>query len=222
MAIDRQYIFNEVVWHLKQETKFFTSSKLQIMIGVDAFRRIAEDIRFPKTNFSSYLNSGTWTLSMPADFIKVDETDDVVFNPDTSGVLGSGNVGIIKIPPRTRKLIGRDMILSAVAGTPQYYFMEDQSTMGFYPPSMGGTAVVPYVQLPTALSSDTATNQLTERAYPAAIYWTVTQCLLMDDDERYVVYQSLYDREILRLQRQFGEMFEEDSDMIPDENYTRG
>jgi hypothetical protein len=206
MMIDRHYIFDKVVWHLKQETKFYSS---------DAFRKIAEDIRYPKANYSAYLASGVWTIDMPDDFIKVDETDDITFKAgDTSS--------IIKITPKTRKLIGRDQILAATPSTPEHYFMEDQNTMGFYPPSStsGGIMVIPYVKTPTSLSSDTDTNELTERAYQAVIYWTVSQCLLMGDDERFPIYQQLYNTEILRLQRQFGEMYEEDKDMIPDERYT--
>lgn len=213
--INREYIFNEVVWHLKQETKFFTSGKLHLLIGVDAFRRIAEDLRYPKTNISAGLVSGNWTLDVPSDFIKIDETDDIVYRKDNTS-------GILLIRPKARKLIGRDQILTATAGIPESYFMEDQTTIGFYPPSDGGTVVVPYVKVPISLSSDTDVNELTERAYPAAVYWVVGQCLLMDDDERYLVYQNLYLGEIQRLHRQYGEMFEEDRDMVPDENYTRG
>lgn len=211
MSIDRKYIVDKVIWHLKRETKFFMSSELHTLVGIDAFRRISEDIRYPKSNFSSYLGSGDWRITMPPDFVKVDETDDITYQYNGSG--------IAKIASKTRKLIGRDQILLAIPGIPSSYFMENETTIGVNPPSVSGCIVIPYVKLPTSLSSDTDTNELTERAYPAAIYWSVSQCLLMDNDERYLVYSKLYNQEIDRLNRQYGEMYEEDKDIIPDERY---
>jgi len=213
MAIDRKYIFDRVSWHLKKETKYFMSGDLHTLIGIDAFRRIAEDIRYPKVNMSAYMTSGQWRINISSDFIKVDETDDIVYEYSGSS--------IVKITPKAKKLIGRDQLMTASPGIPSNYFMENETTIGFYPPSTSGCIVIPYVQVPTSLSSDADTNQLTERCYQAAVFWSVSQCLLMDDDERYLVYQRLYDIEIARINRMYNEMYEEDKDVIPHEDYLR-
>lgn len=210
MSIDRQYIFNKVVFYLKNETKFFTSSDLQTIIGVDSFNRIAEDLEYPKAHFSGTVTSGQWLVPMPDDFIKIDKTQDIVFTDITQ---------THTLPPKDQRVIGRDQILTAIPGTPQNYFMEDQFTMGIYPPCTSGIIVVPYVQQPTSLSSDTDTNDLTERCYMAAVYWTVTECMLKDNDERHLVYAQRYEREIRRLRANFNDMFEEDKDMIPADGY---
>src|SRR5512145_1330233 len=126
MAIDRKYIFDKVVFFLKKETKFFTSSELHLAIGVDAFRRVSQDLEFPKSNYSSVLVSGAYTLSMPSDFIKVDKTKDVVFT-DAARTR--------TLPPKDQRRIGRDQVLTATPGYPANYFMEDQTTIGIYPPS---------------------------------------------------------------------------------------
>ena len=211
MAINRQFIFNKVVFYLKNETKFFSSSDLYTIIGVDSFRRIAENIEYPKSNYSSVVASGVWTVPMPSDFIKIDRTKDIIFQ-------GSSNINVI--PPKDQRNIGRDQILTATAGTPENYFMEDQTTLGLYPPSTSGTIVVPYVSLPTSLSSDTDTNELTERCYMASIYWTVSECMLKDNDERYATYLALYEKETKRLKADYNDMYEEEKDVWPDDRYV--
>ena len=211
MSINRQYIFNKVVTLLKRETKFFTSSDVHMLIGVDAQMRIAEDIEYPKSNFSSNVVSGTWTVDMPSDFVKVDDGKDVIFKGDSYSKLG----------PRSQKLIGRDQILSAAPSVPQYYFMEDETTVGLYPPAVSGTVVVPYVKYPTSLSTDAATNELTQKCYMASVYWVMSECMLKDNDARYQVYSGLYDKEIQRLRGKFGDMFEENFDISPAPEYLR-
>jgi len=212
--IDQQYIFNKVMVYLKSESKFFTSGEILSTIGIDSFRRIAEDLEFPKATFSAAMGSGVWTVSIttPGDFIKIDKTKDVVFTDATN---------IRKLRPRTQKLIGRDQILSAVPGSPQNYFMEDQSTLGVYPPSTSGTITIPYVQRPTSLSSLTDTNELTEECYMASVFYTVEQCMMKDNDERAAVYAKKYAVEIDRLKTIYNEMYEEPKDLIPAEGYLR-
>jgi len=210
MTINRGYIFNKVSFLIKKEMKFFTSSDVQTIIGVDSFRRIAEDIEYPKSNYSSVVNSGVWTVPMPDDFIKVDKAKDIVFSDST---------GIRKITPKDQRNIGRDQVLSATPGSPENYFMEDQVTVGLYPPSTSGIIIVPYVNVPTSLSSDSDTNQLTERCYMASVYWTVAECMLKDSDEKYGVYMQKYDKEIQRLRADYGDAFEEDKDFAPNTSY---
>jgi len=212
MAIDRKYIFDKANFFLKKENKFFTSSELHLAIGVDAFRRVSQDLEFPKSNYSSVLASGVYTLAMPSDFVKVDKTKDVVFT-DSSRTRN--------LPPRDQRRIGRDQILTATPGNPTNYFMEDQTTIGVYPPSTSGIIVVPYVQQATSLSSDSATNQLTDKAYMAATYWVVAECMLKDNDARFDTYAKLYTGEILRLRKELGELYEETKDFYPDAEYTR-
>jgi len=213
MPIDRRYIFNKVNFLLKQENKFFTSSEIHMLIGVDSFRRIAEDINYPKTNFSSYVASGVWSVSSPSDFIKVDATSEVTFQ-DSSDTY--------KLDPEIKTNIGRANILTATPGTPSNYFMESESKIGIYPPSTSGCIVVPYVSHPTSLSSDTDTNELTEQAYMAAAYWTVHECFLKDNDEKRAgKYEIKYLGEIKRLNKRFGDLYEVPHDIQPDEDYTQ-
>lgn len=211
MAVTRLEIFNKVVTLLKKETKFFTSSELHSLIGVDSFRRIAEDIEYPKSNFSSVAVSGVWTIDMPDDFIKIDDSKDIVFN----------NGSITKVEPKDQKTIGRDQILSAAPGVPANYFMEDETTVGVYPPPISGTFVVPYVKYPTSLSTDAGTNELTRKCYMASVYWVVTECMLKDNDARYQVYSGLYDKETQRLRGLYNGMFEEHKDIYPASEYLR-
>ena len=72
--------------YLKSESKFFTSGEILSTIGIDSFRRIAEDLEFPKATFSAAMGSGVWTVSIttPGDFIKIDKTKDVVFTDATN------------------------------------------------------------------------------------------------------------------------------------------
>jgi hypothetical protein len=213
--ITQGYIFNKVMVYLKSESKFFTSAEIMSTIGIDSFRVIAEAIEFPKANFSGVMGSGVWTISVstPGDFIKVDKAKDIVF---------SDAAGIRKLNPKTQKLIGRDQILSAIPGSPENYFLEDQLTLGVYPPSTSGTIVIPYVQRPTALSSTSDTNQLTEECYMASVFYTVQQCMMKDNDERAASYGKMYADEIDRLKRQvYGELFEEEKDYQPSQEYLR-
>jgi len=211
MAIDRHYIFDKVNFFLKKENKFFTSSELHMTIGVDSFRRIGEELNYPKTNYSSIIASGEYQISTPSDFIKIDQNHELTVELSST---------IYTLEPKTSKLIGRQNILDPTNAIPQNYYMETESLIGLYPP--GNTSmivVIPYVKYATALSSDTDTNELTENCYMAAVYWTVGECMLKDNDERFATYMQLYDREILRLKSKYGEMFEEDKDLMPDDRY---
>jgi hypothetical protein len=210
--IDLEYIFNKTVVLLKKETKFFTSSELHLTIGVDSFRRIASDLEYPKSNYSSVVLSGTWAVLVPSDFIRVDKTNDLVFKDSE---------GIHKLTSRTRKAIGRDEILSAAPSVPSNYFMEDQKTIGIYPPSTSGTIVVPYVQRPTSLSSDSDTNELTEKCYMASVYFTLAQCMMKDNDQRLTLYEVKYKEEIKRLRGEYDEMMEEEEFLSPSTEYLR-
>jgi len=126
-----------------------------------------------------------------------------------------------KVTHKNQKKIGRDQILSATPSTPTNYFMENESTIGVYPPSTSGTLVVPYVKEPTSLSSDTDTNQLSQKGYMASVYWTVAQCMLKDNDSRFQLYQGLYDREVQKLEYSYDGMFEEESSVSPNSDYVR-
>ena len=197
---------------MKNETKFFTPSELHSIIGVDSFRRIAEDIEFPRTVASSIVGSGVWKVSTPVDFIKVDRSKDMVFKD---------SVGTRILKQKDQKIIGRDQILTAPPSVPENYFMETQTTVGIYPPSTSGVINIPYINFPTSLSSDTTTNELTEKCYMAAVYWTVAECMLRDSDEKYIIYIGRYDKEVQRLRGIYNDLFEESKDMRPSEEYTR-
>ena len=210
MAIDRAHIFNKVMFFLKKESAFFTSSEVHMAIGVDAPRQVARDLNFPKTDYSGAVSSGVWQVTMPSNFLKLDSNAKPTFKDSTT---------IRDLAPKSQTNIGRANILNATPGTPQNYFMKSETVMGLYPPSTSGTIVVPYVKAPTSLSSDTDTNALTENAYMAMAYYVVGECMLKDGDTRTSDYYALYEREVKRLKRQYGELFEEDIDMMPDEDY---
>jgi hypothetical protein len=212
MTVTRSHIFNRVSFYLKNEHKFFTSSEIQTIIGVDAFRRIAEDLDWPKTNYSAYVASGAWTVTMPAGFLKVDQNSQVVYKDAT---------GTNELTPRRQTNIGRDTIMTATPGTPVNYFMEKESVLGLYPPSTSGLIVVPYVSVPTSLSSDSDTNELTEQCYMAAVYWTVAMCFDKDADARADKFLLRYEAEIQRLRKRYEESFEVDRDLAPSEDYVR-
>ena len=194
MSFDRKHIFDKVNMFLRQENAFFTSSEILQVIGVDAQRRISEDISFPKTNVSIYMASGAFTTSMSSNFIKVDEGSDVVFED---------NNGIVDLDDARKTNIGRANILNATATTtPTHYFMENETTIGIYGRSTSGCIVVPYVKAATSLSSDTATNEITDNTYMASVYWTLSEMFGKDNDQdRSRKYIILYDKEINRLNR---------------------
>ena len=210
MAIDRAHIFNKVMFFLKRESKFFTSTEVHMAIGVDAPRQVARDLNFPKTDYSGSVASGVWQVTMPSDFLKLDSNAKPTFEDSSS---------IMDLTPKSQTNIGRANIMSATPGTPQNFFMKTETVMGLYPPSTSGTIVVPYVKVPTSLSSDTDTNALTDNCYMAMAYYVVGECMLKDGDARAQSYYSLYENTISRLKRQYGELFEEDIDMAPSEDY---
>lgn len=211
MAITMQWIFDRVNFLLKKENKFFTSSDLINMIGTDSFRAIAVDIGYPRGDFSTYMTSGQYLLSTPADFVKVDENSRVTYQ-HTSNV-------VVTLAPEELREIGPEQVLTATPGVPENYFMKSETQFGVYPPSTSGCLVIPYVKRPTMLSSPTDTNELTERCYNAAAYWTVGQCLLADSDERAVAFNKMYDREIIRLKGEYNQMYEVERHMKPHPEY---
>jgi|TARA_Y100000310_G_scaffold192960_1_gene192903 hypothetical protein len=198
------------MFHLKQEGLFFTSAEINLIIGVDAFTRIAEDIDYPKTNYSTYVNSGVWQVSTPSDFLKVDENSCITYEDDST---------IHELGPARLTSIGRNVVLNATPGTPANYFMEKEDMVGLYPPGTSGCLVIPYVQEPTSLSSDSDTNQITRQTYMAAVYWTVHEAMLKDNDGRADKYLALYQNEIARNKKRFGEMYELDYAITPHEDY---
>jgi len=209
--VNRKYIADKVFFYLKKEGKFFTSSDVHNMIGLDIFPVLAAELGYPKSNYSCVLVSGVWKVNVSSDFIKLDDSKDIIFSD------GSFH----KIEFKSQKNIGRDSILSATAGIPSHYFMEDEDTIGVYPPSCSGVIDIPYVKRPTSLSSDTDTNQLTEKCYMAAVYWVVAQCMLMDNDTRYQVYEMKYDKELQRLRGDYADIFDESATVVPHKDYLR-
>ncbi len=213
MTITRADIWNEINFQLKKENKFFTSSDIHRVINQVAVRRIAEDISYPRTNFSAYVTSGQYLLSAPSDFIKVDQNSWVTYE-SISGTIS-------KLHPKELRKIGTDNVLTATPGTPENYFMQDEATFGLYPPSTSGCVVIPYVYRPTDLSSDTSGNQITERCFMAIVYKSCEHLLAADSDTRSLFFEKKYDVEIKRLKGQYNEMLEITRDMSPHVGYTR-
>jgi hypothetical protein len=83
MPITRLDIFNNVNFFLKKENKFFTSSDVLTIINRDAFRRIAEDVMYPRASYSGALTSGAYLISTPADFIKIANNANITFKDAT-------------------------------------------------------------------------------------------------------------------------------------------
>lgn len=181
-VINRQWIFNNVMFHLKNETKFFTSSAIMQMVGVDVWKKIAEDVEYPIAYLSINASAGAASVSTPNDFVKVK-------NHKTT----------------TLRLL--DPTVTMASGVPDNYWLDDFGIINWYPPSIAAvTVIIPYVNEPTSLSTDVATNELTERACHAAVYWIVSECMLKDNDQRYTAYLSLYQNEVNRLSRTMGEI----------------
>lgn len=212
MPIDRKHIFDKINFFLKRENKFFTSSEILLSIN-DAFKRIAEDIDYPKTHYSTYVASGAWQISTPANFLKLDKNSQVTYESV------SGSINALK--PKLQTDIGRDVILTQAPGTPESYFEENEAMLGLYPASTSGCLVVPYVKAPTNLSSDTDTNELTEHCYMAAAWWVVSECMLKDNDQRFETYSKNWQAELNRLRRRFGNRFEQDHNLNPHPTYAR-
>lgn len=210
--IDRQYIFNKVNFFLKKENKFFSSSDVNMIIGVDSFRRIATEINYPKSNYEATLTSGSWVVSAPIDFIRVDRNSDVTYYNGTT---------VNKLTPKQLFDIGRENVLDAVPSTPENYFMESEAKIGIYPPCTSGMVVIPYVKEPVVLSSDGDTNELTERCYMASVYWTVSECMIADSDERVIGYKQMYDTEIKRLKDEYRRIYEIPQDLKPHRDYRK-
>jgi hypothetical protein len=210
--ITRSDIFNKVSWFLKKENKFFSSSDVLTIINRDAFRQIAKEVMYPRTTYSGYLTSGSYNISTPVDFIKVDSNANVVFQD---------GAGTRDLYPKDKHEIGLAEIYTATPGVPGQYYMENESKIGIYPPCTSGNFVIPYVKRPTDLSSDSDTNELTERCYMAAVYWTVGECMLTDSDERFQGFRQLYDKEIRDLKDQYRRMLEIPKDIRPNRRYTR-
>lgn len=212
MAITLKYIFDKTMFFLKNESKFFTSADVKSTLAIDSFKRIAEEIGYPKATHTVYLTSGSWIVSAPIDFIKVDVNSQVTYyNGDT----------ITEVKPKDQWDIGRANIMNATPSIPQNYFLESESKIGFYPPSTSGQVLVPYIKHPTSMSSDTDTNELTEKCYMAAIYWTVSECLMKDSDERATGFREMYHNEISRLKSQYNMMLDIKRDVKPHQSYIK-
>lgn len=212
MAITFKHIFDKSMFFLKKESKAFTSSDVKTTIGVDSFKRIAEEIGYPKSNYTVILTSGSWIISTPADFIKVDMNSDATYYNGTE---------IVNLQPREQKEIGRAEILDAEPSTPEAYFMESETKIGIYPPCTSGQVIIPYVKHPTSLSSDTDTNELTEKCYMASVYWTVSECLMKDEDPRASGFREMYNNEISRLKSQYNMMFDIRRSIKPHKDYLK-
>lgn len=214
MTITRKDIFDKVNFFCKKENRFFASSDLLTIINRDAMKRIAEDVMYPKANYSGYLSSGTYLVSAPVDFLKVDSNSQIVFQDYT---------GVHKLYPKEKQDIGYDSILTSISTptSPTEYYMETESIIGIYPPCTSGNFVIPYVKRPTALSSDADTNEITERCYMAAVYWTLTECMIADTDERSIFYEQKYQTEIARLKDQYRRGFEITRDYRPNKDYVK-
>ena len=213
MSITRLDIWNEINFQLKKENKFFTSSDIHRTINQVANRRVAEDVSYPRTSFSTYVTSGQYLISAPGDFIKVDQNSWVTYEST------SGNV--TKLKPRELRDIGTDNVLTATPGTPGNYFMQNEATFGVYPPSTSGCVVIPYVYRPTDLSSDTSGNQITERCYMAIVYKSCESLLAADSDTRSLFFEKKYEYEVKRLRGQYNEMLEITRDAKPHKDYVR-
>lgn len=212
MAITFKYMFDKSMFFLKNESKFFTSADVKNMLAIDSFKRISEEIGYPKGTHTVYLTSGSWIVSAPIDFIKVDVNSDVTYYNGSS---------ITKVKPKEQSEIGRAEILGANPSIPTNYFLESETKIGFYPPSTSGQVLIPYVKHPTIMSSDTDTNELSERCYMAAIYWTVSECLMRDKDERASGFREMYHNEVNRLKTQYNMMLDIKKHMYPHRDYLR-
>lgn len=212
MAINLEYIYDKAMFYLKEESKFFTSSEVKSIIALDAFNRIAEEIGFPKGNHVAILTSGSWIVSSPIDFIKIDTNIQATYYDGTT---------ITNLAPKEQWEIGRAEVLNAAPSRPQYYFLESESKIGIYPPSTSGEVIIPYVKKPTSLSSDSSINELTDKCYMAAVYWTVAECFSKDEDPRAEKYDTKYWNEISRLKSQYNMMFDIRRDIKPHQNYIR-
>lgn len=177
-AINRLRIFNKVSFLIKDELTFFTSAEIMQMVGVDVWKRIAEDVGYPRTILSTVVTSGSWMVSSPNDLVRLYEMAEFSIRKEEDKIL--------------------------VPSVPHNYWMETTNYIGIYPASTSGLVNIPYVKEPTSLSSDSASNELSERCYTAAAYWIAGECMLKDNDQRYKDFTALYDKEILRLQKLYG------------------
>jgi len=214
MAINRLSIWNEVNFQLKKENKFFTSSDILRTINDIAMRRVAEDVSYPRTSYSTYMTSGQYIVSSPIDFIKVDQNSWVTYEST------SGNIS--KLKPKELREIGTENVLTAKPATvPQNYFMQNENLFGVYPPSTSGCIVIPYVHRPTDLSGDADVNEITERSFLAVVYKSCEHLMAADSDERSLFYKNEYDGEIKRLKGQYNSMMEITRDMKPSKDYAK-
>ena len=213
MAITRRFIFDKVNFFLKQENKFFTSAEVLSMIDNEAFNFVARDINYPKTNYSAYLASGKYLVSTPTDFIKVSPNDKIVYRDASS---------THELDPKEKTDIGVTEIYTATPSIPEYYYPENESHIGIYPPCTSGIVIIPYVKKPTILTNDSSVNEITEQCYLAAVYWTTKECMLKDKDlERYIVFEKLYNYEVENLKAHYNITFGTPKDIRPHKDWIR-
>lgn len=197
MAIDRLWIFNRVQFHLKNETNFFTSTPLINLVSVDAWIKIAGDVGYPRTALSTTVTQGQFQVAAPSNFLRLDDCKDFEFRKDN---------GIDSMPE-----------------VPDNYYLDNNNMIGFYPPAIkAGTVKIPYVMTPTSLSSDTSTNELTDKCADAAIYYIASECMLRANDPKHEIYVAKYDKEIERLKRIYGTKYEKFGEMQARETKIRG
>ena len=192
---------------LKETTaRFWSDTELKKFIN-DACVRVARDIRLPKKSTTGNLVANDRYFTVPDDFLSID---------DELGISLSIGGTPYQLAPKRPTDIGRETLLKASPGIPEYYYIKDVDKIAFDKPlSSSATYTLNYIAMPTEMDDDTDTNELSTFAYWAVIWWTLTMALIKDKDERYMNFLQFYGIEVEGLKTYAAEMINYDYRLTP-------
>jgi len=192
---------------LKETTaRFWSDNELKNFIN-DACMRIARDIRLPKKSITGNLSANDTYFTVPNDFLSID--DELGISLNIGGTLH-------QLAPKRPTDIGRETLLKASAGIPEYYYIKDVDKIAFdCPLESSATYTLNYIYVPTTMSNDGDSNEISTFAYWAIIWWTLTMALIKDKDERYMNFLQFYGIEVEGLKTYAAEMINYDYRLTP-------
>ena len=180
-------------------SRFWSDTELENFIN-DACERIARDIRLPKKSVTGNLSSGDRSFEVPSDFLSID---------DELGISLKINGSKYALEAKRPSNIGRETLLTAQSGIPEYYYISNVNEIAFDKPlESAATYTLNYISRPTTMSAGTDSNELSSFAYWAIVWWTVAMALIKDKDDRFLTFLRFYEIETERLKKYVTEMID--------------
>ncbi len=227
MAVQRIGIKNLVRRYINESAEsFWLDADINSDIEL-AQPLVARRIRWPKNSGRLALTSGIATVSLPSDWLMMDDRKkrggkaSVLFY----SIVGSTSGTFVELDPRQASVVGEATIQNATNGSTWLYWYPDGvdssgiPKIGIHPKpvvSVTSGLLVNYISKPTAFSNDSSVNEISEIAYEATALYVSRQCFLKQGNGTNAnTYWQLYNDECERLKNDVVEMFQVDDRVEP-------